>query len=68
MTMRKFIEFCFNVLKKDSYRFMSTDTDSIHIVFKDGPEFEHNLDPEKLEFFEQEKHKYFVTSSAMHGK
>ena len=31
--MRKFIEFCFNVLKKDSYRFMSTDTDSIYIAF-----------------------------------
>ena len=33
MTMRKFIEFCFTVLKKDSYRFMSTDTDSIYIAF-----------------------------------
>ena len=68
MTMRKFIEFCFNVLKKDSHRFMSTDTDSIYIAFKDGPEFEDNLDPEKIELFKQEKHKYFVTSSAIYGE
>ena len=68
MTMRKFIEFCFTVLKKDSYRFMSTDTDSIYIAFKDGPNFTDNLDPDKLEFFEQEKHKYFVTSTAMYGE
>ena len=68
MTMRKFIEFCFNVLKKDSYRFMSTDTDSIYIAFKNGPNFEDNLDEEKLDFFEQEKHKYFVTSTAIYGE
>ena len=68
MTMRKLIEFCFNVLKKGSYRFMSTDTDSFYIAFKDGPEFEDNLDPDKMELFEQEKHKYFVTSSAIYGE
>eukprot|EP00112_Aurelia_sp_Birch-Aquarium-sp1_P012936 Seg2726.4 transcript_id=Seg2726.4/GoldUCD/mRNA.D3Y31 product="hypothetical protein" protein_id=Seg2726.4/GoldUCD/D3Y31 len=67
MTMRQFILFCFEVLQPDSYRFMSTDTDSIYIAFKNGPNFEDNIDPAKVEYYESEKHKYFVTPAAKYG-
>eukprot|EP00112_Aurelia_sp_Birch-Aquarium-sp1_P008633 Seg1956.10 transcript_id=Seg1956.10/GoldUCD/mRNA.D3Y31 product="hypothetical protein" protein_id=Seg1956.10/GoldUCD/D3Y31 len=67
MTMRQFILFCFEVLQPDSYRFMSTDTDSIYIAFKNGPNFEDNIDPAKAEYYESEKHKYFVTPAAKYG-
>ena len=67
-TMRIFIDFCFSVLEKGSYYFMSTDTDSIYIAFKNGPKFEDNVDPNKWTYYQQEKHKYFVTPTAKYGE
>ena len=67
-TMRMFIDFCFTVLEKGSYHFMSTDTDSIYIAFKNGPTFEDNIDPGMRRYYEQEKHKYFVTPRAEYGE
>ena len=67
-TMRIFIDFCFSVLEKGSYYFMSTDTDSIYIAFKNGPKFEDNVDPTKWRYYQQEKHKFFVTPSAKYGE
>eukprot|EP00112_Aurelia_sp_Birch-Aquarium-sp1_P015902 Seg3562.6 transcript_id=Seg3562.6/GoldUCD/mRNA.D3Y31 product="Gastrula zinc finger protein XlCGF52.1" protein_id=Seg3562.6/GoldUCD/D3Y31 len=67
-TMRVFINFCFTVLEAGSYQFMSTDTDSIYIAFKNGPTFEDNVDTGMRSFYEREKHKYFVTPSAQYGE
>ena len=67
-TMRIFIDFCFKVLEKGSYYFMSKDTDSIYVAFKSGPSFEDNLDPGMRSYYEQEKHKYFVTPRAQYGE
>ena len=67
-TMRIFIDFCFTVLEKGSYYFMSTDTDSIYIAFKNGPSFEDNVDPLMRSYYEQEKHKFFVTPRAQYGE
>ena len=67
-TMRTFIDFCFNVLEKGSYQFMSTDTDSIYIALKNGPDFEANLDPNKRDYYAANKHPFFVTDKAKYGE
>ena len=67
-TMRTFIDFCFNVLEKGTYQFMSTDTDSIYIAFKNGANFEANLNPNKRDYYEANKHRFFVTDKAKYGE
>ena len=65
--LRFYYDFIKVILKPENYELMLTDTDSIYLSLK-YRNFEDNIDPAKMDYYERHKDEFFIGKTSIFGK